>query len=118
MRSGLVALTCSFLLVAQSDIKKNISPDPEHEIVELDNHQVRVLRVRIPPNGKSVMHPHPDRVTIPLTVQHSRATTSTGAVQERYRKPGQVFWGAANVHMTENLSHEPLETLIIEIKPH
>jgi hypothetical protein len=49
------------------------------------------------------MHPHPDRVMIPLSGQRSRATTSTGIVEERDRKPGQVFWGAANIHMTENL---------------
>jgi quercetin dioxygenase-like cupin family protein len=117
MRTPYLVLLCAFLLPAQSDLQKTISPDPEHETVELDNDQVRVLRVRIPANGKSVMHPHPNRVTIPLTVQRSRATTSTGAVEERSRKPGQVFWATANIHMTENLSNEPLETLIIEIKP-
>src|SRR4051794_38932582 len=117
MRTPFVALLCAFLLPAQADLQKAISPDPEHEIVELDNDQVRVLRVRIPPNGKSVMHPHPNRVTIPLTVQRSRATTSIGAVEERSRKPGQGFWATANTHMTENLSDQLLETLIIEIKP-
>jgi hypothetical protein len=49
-------------------------------------------------------------------VQHSRTTTSTGIVNERKRQPGQVFWGDANVHMTENLSDIAIETLMVEIK--
>src|SRR3954447_13671832 len=117
MRIPNLVLLCAFLLPAQYDIQKTVSPDPEHETVELENDQVRVLRVRIPPKSKSVMHPHPNRVVIPLTLQRSRATTATGSVEERSRKPGEVFWGTANIHMTENLSNEPLETLIIEIKP-
>src|SRR5947209_13394623 len=116
MRYPLFALLCALHLAAQTTTPQNASPDPEHETIEFENGQVRVLRVRIPPRGKSVMHSHPNRVTVPLTVQHSRATTSTGTVEERDRKPGQVFWAAGNTHMTENLSDELLETLIVEIK--
>jgi quercetin dioxygenase-like cupin family protein len=116
LRCCLVALLCLFELGSEPRLLQTASRDPEHETVELENEQVRVLRVRIPPGGKSVMHSHPNRVVIPLTVQRSRATTSTGSVDERDRRPGQVFWGAANTHMTENLSGEMLESLIIEIK--
>jgi beta-alanine degradation protein BauB len=90
-------------------------PDPT-ETIELENAQVRVLRVRISPHSKSQMHAHPNRVVVPLSVQRSRATTSDGAVDERSRTPGQVFWASANTHMTENLSDQPLETLMVEIK--
>ena len=62
------------------------------------------------------MHPHANRVVIPMSVQHSRATTSDGKVSERQRKPGQVFWADADVHMTENVSDIPIETIIAEIK--
>jgi beta-alanine degradation protein BauB len=117
MRTPCLALLCALLLPAQAELQKSISPDPDYETIELENDQVRVLRARMPPHSKSIMHAHPDRVTVPLTVQHSRATSSTGIVQERSRKPGQVFWGAANTQMVENLSDERLETLIIEIKP-
>ena len=96
--------------------QQSVSPDPPHETIEFENAKVRVLRVRIAPKDKSELHPHPDRVVIPLTNQRSRATTSTGSVDERDRKPGQVFWGSANIHMTENLSDQPSESLIIEIK--
>jgi hypothetical protein len=56
-------------------------------------------------------------VVIPLSVQHSRATTSEGKQTERQRKPGQVFWAEADTHMTENLSDVPIETVIVEVKP-
>lgn len=95
---------------------QSVSPDPEHETIEFENAKVRVIRAKIGPRQKTELHPHLDRITIPLNVQHSRATTSTGVVDERYRKPGQFFWGAANTHMTENLSDQPIETLMIEIK--
>lgn len=91
------------------------APDPT-EAVELENVQVRVLRVRIPPHSKSQMHSHPNRVVIPLSVQRSRAVTSDGVVEERSRRPGQVFWAKANTHLTENLSDQMQETLIVEIK--
>ncbi len=111
-----VACCAIVLLTGAAEAQTSASPDPEHETIELENEQVRVIRVRIPPHSKSPMHAHPNRVVIPLTVQRSKATTSDGQVDERTRRPGQVFWGKANVHMTENLSDDPLETIIVEIK--
>ena len=104
-----------FLFIA-AEAQTSAAPDPEHETVELENEQVRVIRVRIAPHSKSPMHAHSNRVVIPLTMQRSKATTSEGQVDERTRRPGQVFWANANRHMTENLSDDPLETIIVEIK--
>jgi len=115
-RFSLFACCAVVLLFAGAEAQTSAAPDPEHETVELENEQVRVIRVRIPPHSKSPMHAHPNRVVIPLSVQRSRATTSDGQVDERTRRPGQVFWGKANSHMTENLSDDALETIIVEIK--
>src|SRR5690349_6386024 len=95
---GAAVLTCctARYAVMLAQTPKSVSPDPAHETIELENEQVRVIRVKLPPHTKSPMHPHPNRVVIPLTVQRSRATTSEGAVDERSRQPGQVFWGKAN----------------------
>ena len=103
-------------LFAPAEAQTSAAPDPEHETVELENEQVRVIRIRIPPHSKSPMHAHSNRVVIPLTMQRSKATTSEGQIDERSRRPGQVFWANANMHMTENLSDNPLETIIVEIK--
>jgi hypothetical protein len=110
--------SCAFVFgiaLGQSQLKTS-APDPEHETIELENENVRVVRVKIPPHGKSIMHPHPKRVVIPLSVQRSRSVTSEGKVTERSRVPGQVSWAEANTHMTQNLSDMPIETLMVEIK--
>src|SRR3954447_24862416 len=112
----LIGFAVPFGWVAAQDQRRSVAPDPNHETVELDNDHVRVIRVKLPPHTKSRMHPHPNRVVIPLTLQRSRVTTAEGKIDERSRQPGQVFWGNANSHMTENLSDDPLETLIVEVQ--
>jgi len=91
------------------------SPDPSHETVELENSRVQVLRANIPPMAQSRLHPHPNRVVIPLNEQRSRATTDLGKTEERERQRGQVFWAARNVHKTENLRNLPIDTVIVDL---
>ena len=53
-----------------------ISVDPKHYKVEMENDQVRVLRISYGSREKSVMHGHPNSVAIFLTDLHA-------ALQER-----------------------------------
>jgi hypothetical protein len=93
------------------------SPDPSHEMVVLENSRTQVLRAHIPPMAQSRLHPHPNRIVIPLNEQRSRSTTDQGKTDERNRQRGQVFWAAANVHKTENLRNFPIDTVIVDLTP-
>lgn len=85
--------------------------------VELENDQVRVLRVKYGPHQKSPMHSHPAGITTFLTDAHIRHVSADGKVEERKVKAGEARWSPARVHTTENLSDRPFEAVAVELKP-
>ncbi len=106
----LLALAVS--AVAQDPVK--LSPDYK---VEIDNAWVRVLRVKHPPHAKIAMHQHPATVAVFLTDIHEKITAADGTVRNLDRKAGEVGFNEANKHAEENVSDQPLEAVIIELKP-
>jgi uncharacterized RmlC-like cupin family protein len=91
--------------------------DPKHYKLELENSQVRVLRVRIEPHGVAPMHQHSlNRVTVFLTDQDFRTKDSGGKVDMVKHKAGDVVWGTPITHTEENLSDKPFEVITVEIK--
>jgi len=90
--------------------------DPKHYKVELENDQVRVLRIKYGPRDKSVMHGHPAGVLICLTDFQGRFTLPDGKSEERRGKAGETIWTAAEEHTPENLGDKPLEILLVELK--
>ena len=98
-------------LSAQDAIK--VSPDYK---VEIDNAWVRVLRVKEPPHAKIPLHEHPAAVNITLTDAWVKSTGADGKFTVAYRKAGTVGYNEASKHAEENLSDEPLEALVIELK--
>ena len=85
--------------------------------VEIDNPWVRVLRVKEGPHGKMPMHDHPASVAVYLTDFHQKITGADGSVQEVSRKAGDVSYRDAVKHADENLSGQPIEAILIELKP-
>src|SRR5437879_7510592 len=94
------ALLClaALPLAAQDPVKV----DPKHYKVELENAQVRVLRIHYGPHEKSVMHSHPNLVVIPLADSRVRFTMPDGKVQERELKAQVSAWEAAGMHKPDN----------------
>jgi quercetin dioxygenase-like cupin family protein len=84
---------------------------------EIDNNWVRVLRVKQGPGEKLPMHEHPASVAVYLTDLHQRFTDSDGTVRELERKAGDVEYLKADRRAEENLSSEPLEAVVVELKP-
>ena len=84
--------------------------------VEIDNAWVRVLRVKQPPHAKIPMHEHPAAVNVTLTDVHEKVTGADGKVTMIYRKAGTVGFSEASKHSEENLSDEPIEAVLIELK--
>ena len=93
-----------------------VQADPQHYTVELENDQVRVLRARYGPGEKSVPHAHPPHLAIFLTDAHMRFNDQAGGPPEAQAKAGQVVQLPATTHQPENLSGQPVEAILVELK--
>jgi quercetin dioxygenase-like cupin family protein len=85
--------------------------------VEIDNPWVRVIRTKRAPHQKSPMHSHPATVVVCLTDSRQRVTTTGGAVTEVTHKAGDVIYNEPVTHAEESLSDQPLEAVVVELKP-
>jgi quercetin dioxygenase-like cupin family protein len=99
-------------ILAQDPVE--ISPDYR---VEIENSSVRVLTVKHAPHAKIGMHDHPASVAVCLTDLHERLTLPDGTIREVSLKAGDVAYNEAAKHTEENLSDQPLEAVIIDLKP-
>lgn len=93
-----------------------VKVDPKHHKVEFENAQVRVLRANIGPHEKTLMHGHPANLVIFLTDGHVKSTSSDGQTGETKRKAGQILWREQLKHASENLSDQPFEVIVVELK--
>ena len=113
-----VALIISLLCLAAASARAQdpVKVDAKHYQVVLENAQVRVLHVRYGPHEKSVMHRHPAAVGVFLTAQDGRFTLPGGKTVERHAAAGEAQWMPAETHLPENLSDQPLELILVELK--
>lgn len=79
---------------------------------EIDNAWVRVLRVKQAPREKSPAQQHPDAVSVYLTDTRQRVNGT-----ESSHKARDVAWLKAGNYAEENLSDQPLEYVLVELKP-
>lgn len=90
---------------------------PKNYKVEFENDQVRVVRVKFAPGETVAMHEHAtNRVAVGLRDQDFRITTAEGVVQTPKRKTGEASWGTPVTHKEENLSKQPFELIMIDMK--
>jgi quercetin dioxygenase-like cupin family protein len=90
--------------------------DSEHYKVELENENVRVLRIKYGPGEKSVMHGHPASVVMFLNDASFRFTFPDGRVEDGTVTAGQVMYFDALEHLPENTGSEPFEVICVELK--
>jgi quercetin dioxygenase-like cupin family protein len=110
-----VAALCSISAVpvlAQDAVKV----DPKHYKVELENDQVRVLRIHYGPHEKSAMHEHPGSVAVFLTDGQVKFTLPDGKTQEATEKAGSAQWTPGGKHLPENVGAKPFELILVELK--
>lgn len=85
--------------------------------IEIDNGQVLVTRIIIPPGYASDMHTHAlPSLEIFLTDDHIRETMPDGSQQEWRAKAGETAWIAPSSHRVESLRDRPTEIIAIEFK--
>ena len=96
--------------------KDAVKADPQHYTVEFENDKVRVIRIKYGPGEKSVMHTHGPNVGILLTKNAVRMTLPDGTSEVSTTVAGTAQWSDAEEHLPENLSDEPLEVILVELK--
>lgn len=91
--------------------------DPKDCRVELDNNQVRVLRIKIGPHQKMPMHEFALRhMTVFVTDENVRQTRPDGKTEVMQHKPADYVWSGPSKQKIENLDDGPFEELVVEIK--
>lgn len=114
-RLALVAVVTLFAgssAFAQDPVKVS----PKHYHVVIDNPQVRLLHVVAAPGDKTVMHQHPDNMTVLLTDGTMTFTDADGKSQTVAMKAGEALWSGVQKHMGVNAGATTLEALVVELK--
>ncbi|MCG9972736.1 cupin domain-containing protein [Christiangramia crocea] len=106
------------LLIPLAGIKAQdaVKVDPEHYKVEVDNPQVRILRISYNPGEESVMHGHPEGVAVFLTDHTAKMKTDDGKSFEMAGQKGDVMWLEKSKHQPSNIGDKPFELIQIELK--
>jgi quercetin dioxygenase-like cupin family protein len=112
MLLAMTLLACAAAAAAQDPVKV----DPKHYRVTLENDNVRVLRISVPPHESAPMHSHPASVLIWITDSHIKLIHPDGKTDEAFRKAGQTNWSEAEVHAGENIGDTVSECVQVEFK--
>lgn len=108
---------CALLLPAFAPGQDLVQSAGKHAKVVLDNADVRVIELNMPPGASTGMHEHTtDQLVVFLTGGTAKQVGADGATKELTRKAGDVAWSAPVKHDTTNESKTPVRTLVIELK--
>jgi quercetin dioxygenase-like cupin family protein len=115
-RSALLGALPCFLFATLASAQDAVKVDPAHYTVELENAQVRILRIHYGAHEKSVPHSHPNSVAVYLTDGKIRFTDANGKTQDATAKAGENAYTPAQVHTPENVGDAPFEAILVELK--
>jgi quercetin dioxygenase-like cupin family protein len=90
--------------------------DPGRYTVEFENDKVRVIRVKYGPGEKSVMHTHGPNVAVFLSDSTVRMHLPDGSAVDVVAESGNTVWAENEEHQPENITDEPMEVILVEIK--
>jgi quinol monooxygenase YgiN/quercetin dioxygenase-like cupin family protein len=89
---------------------------PGNYKVLLENDRVRVLDFQLKKGAKEDFHAHPAAVTYVLAPFKIRFTFPDGSTRIREAKAGDLFYGDALIHASENIGDTDAHGLLIEMK--
>ena len=92
-----------------------VKADSRHYTVEFENDKVRVVRIKYGAKEKSVMHSHPESISVFLNDCKAKFTYPDGKSENIEARAGQVMHMDAFDHDPENLGG-PFELVQIELK--
>lgn len=111
--TGLLAALAAIPAAAQDPV--GIAPKAYH--LEFENPWVRVLRLKLGPHENVPLHEQPESVVVLLSAAHERFSSPSKAREEFAQKAGGVTHFDRVKRAEENLGDQPLEAVIIELKP-
>jgi len=116
MRRALFLAAVFSLAAFTAKAQDPVKVDPKHNKVEVENNQVRVLRLHLGAKESTPMHEHPANVIVSITDVHVKVTLADGKTEERTRKAGSAVYRTGEKHAIENLSDKDYESVIVELK--
>jgi hypothetical protein len=95
-----------------------VAIDPKHNLLLLENDQLRALRNWREPGGNEAMHEHTGagRVVVLLTDIDVRVKDGDGSEAPLHEKAGDVFWSGPSKHGATNIGKSKFEMILIEVK--
>ena len=111
--AGLLAILAATLAAAQDPIR--VAPKAYH--LELENRWVRVLRLKLGPHENVPLHDEAESVVVFVSAARERFSSPGKPKEEFTQKAGAVAHFDGAKHTEENLADQPLETVVIELKP-
>jgi quercetin dioxygenase-like cupin family protein len=91
--------------------------DPAHYRIEIDNNQVRVLRLRLKRGGRTPLHEEPfEQLLVPLTAARLKVVGPEGKAKTVAYKQAELQWLSPGKETDENVGGGPYEALIVEFK--
>ncbi len=113
----IVSIFAILLLTVQSALAQDPTKvDPKRYKVAFENDQVRVLRITYGPGEESVMHYHPEGVSIMLDDFQGSFTLPDGKTVALTGKPGDVAWVPAGMHQPKNTGNTSFQVIQVELK--
>ena len=116
-REILLSLFALILFAGAATAQDPVPLYPDNYKVLLENDRVRVLDFRLNKGAREDLHGHPAAVTYVLTPFKIRFTFADGSTRIREAKAGDVFYGDALTHASENIGDTDAHGLLIEMKP-
>ncbi len=90
---------------------------PQNFTLVFENSQVRVLRLKLGPKQSVPMHEYTlNHMVVCMTDLDARMTSPEGEAEAARHKLGDFSWSGPSQQKIENLSDQPLETVILELK--
>lgn len=94
-----------------------LAVDPKHFKLEMDNNQVRVLRLHLDKGEKTPAYEEPfEHLLVPLTPARLKTADAKGVVKEAIYRKGEVQWQMPGTGADENAGSGPYEAIIVEFK--
>jgi len=107
-------MTCSTAsALAQDHLRTQSAVDTR---LLIENEFVQVVRISIPPHGKTPMHDVSPRIVLWMAEAHFVDRYADGTVREEMRKAGNAEWVSARRHAGENLSDKPMDFIAVIVK--
>jgi hypothetical protein len=90
---------------------------PKNFALIFENDQVRALRLKVGPHESVPMHEYTlSHLTVCMSDLNARITPAAGEAEVATHKTGDFNWSLASQQKIENLSDQPFETVILEMK--